>query len=276
MSWTSVEAGRGGDGAQDAVLRYSTRAIGSDGGVLVVIDDITQQRVAEASRNGFVAQVTHELRTPLTNIRLYVEAAIDDETSGPDIRGSLNVINQEARRLERIVGDMLSVAEIEAGSYVVRRDDVRIDELLNNLSRDYASAAEEKSIDLAFELPPKLPVIQADRDKIAMALHNLVGNAIKYTGNAGQVEVRATSDESGITIEVSDSGIGIDPEEQERVFEKFYRASDERISDITGSGLGLAIAREVIRMHGGDITVQSELDKGSTFTLTVPQYRDAA
>ncbi|MFN0011780.1 MAG: ATP-binding protein [Phycisphaerales bacterium] len=257
------------------VLRVSIRPIrkGDTGAAMLVIDDVTQQRVADESRNAFVAQATHELRTPLTNIRLYVEQLTDNEQQDPQARGkAINVISQEARRLERIVTDMLSVSEIEAGSLKLRAGDVRLTELLRQLQDDYKPQAAAKDIVLAFDLGPKLPVLTGDRDKIALAVHNLLGNAIKYTPAGGAVSLRAdtTADGKSLCISVTDNGIGIKPEECDKVFEKFYRAQDRRITGITGSGLGLALAREVARMHGGDITLTSQIDKGSTFTLSLP------
>src|SRR5205085_9683262 len=119
---------------------------------------ITQQRVAEEARNSFVAQATHELRTPLTNIRLYVETAIEEGEGNPATRAKcLNVINGEARRLERIVGEMLSVAEIEAGSFKINKDEVRLEPLFQELQADYQQQAADKRIDLRFNLPPKYP-----------------------------------------------------------------------------------------------------------------------
>lgn len=261
------------------VLRFVVRQVRrEDSGVsMIVIEDITQQRVAEKARNAFVAQATHELRTPLTNIRLYVETALDEGEKDPQVRASsLNVINQEARRLDRMVGDILSVAEIEAGAMRLKKDDVRVEELFRDLQADYAAQAQDKQIELTFHLPPKLPVIQGDRDKIALGLHNLVGNALKYTPAGGKVAVHVAVEPGRIVTEVTDTGIGISEEDCQRVFEKFYRAADRRVAKITGSGLGLAIAREVIRLHGGDITVKSGIDKGSTFTLFLPVIREAA
>jgi len=121
-----------------------------------------------------------------------------------------------------------------------------------------------------------LPILRADRDKIALALHNLLGNALKYTPAGGQVTVTVSVDGNRISFDVTDTGIGIAPDEQEKVFEKFYRAANGRSACVTGSGLGLALAREVTRLHGGDITVQSELNKGSTFTLALPLMNEAA
>ncbi len=255
------------------VFRFSVYPIRHENAAvtMVVVEDITQQRVAERSRHEFVAQATHELRTPLTNIRLYVETALEDGEGDPTIRfKALNVINQESRRLERMVGDMLSVAEIESGSLQIRRDDVHLDEMLHDIQNDYQEQAKEKGIQLIFEMPPKLSTIQADRDKLMLAIHNLVGNALKYTPQSGRVTVTVEESPGRVKIEVTDTGIGISPDDQERVFDKFYRARDKRITGITGSGLGLALAREIVRLHGGDIAVESQLDKGSQFILTLP------
>jgi signal transduction histidine kinase len=276
----SVEIKAAGENGptEAGVLRYSVKAMtgGAGRSALVLIEDVTQQRVADESRNAFVAQATHELRTPLTNIRLYVDELLDPAPKEPRAQeAAINVISQEARRLERIVADMLSVSEIEAGSLRMHRDDVRLDTLLPELEEDYRVQAEDKNIRLRFELPPKMPVIQGDRDKLALALHNVLGNALKYTPEGGQVTVSVQADARRVDVSVSDSGIGIRPEEQELIFEKFYRAKDARVRSITGSGLGLALAREVVRRHGGDITVRSEVDKGSTFTVSIPVNRAA-
>ena len=255
------------------VLRFTIRAVRreDEGAALIVVEDVTQQRAAEEARHSFVAQAAHELRTPLTNIRLYVEQAIESGEEEVQTRAqALNVINTESQRLERLGQDMLSVAEIESGSMSVHAGDVRLTQLLDELSSDYVAQAREKSIDLKFELPPKLPVIKGDRDKLSLALHNIVGNALKYTPTGGKVVVRVSWERDEVRIAVEDSGIGIKDAEQSLIFDKFYRAKDERLKDITGTGLGLTLARDVVRLHGGDITLRSELDKGSTFTVSIP------
>ena len=233
--------------------------------------------MAEESRHAFVAHTTHELRTPLTNIRLYVETAIDEGEHNPATRAKcLNVINGETRRLERIVGEMLSMAEIEAGSFKIKTDDVRLETVFEELRSDYQQQAIEKRIELSLNLPPKLPVIRGDRDKMMLALHNLVGNALKYTPDGGRVIINVEVTPKQLLVSVADNGIGISPDDAERIFERFYRAKDPRVAKITGTGLGLTIAREVVRMHGGDITVESQIDQGSTFTMTLPVKVEAA
>lgn len=264
----------GGSGTGSlSVLKFTMRPLrkADAGGALVLIEDVTQQRVADESRNTFVASATHELRTPLTNMRLYVDKLVEEpDLSAMERTQTLNVVSGEVRRLERLVGDMLSVAEIEAGQLKLHRNDVRPDTIFDELKADFAEQAKQKEIDLAFELPQKWPQLTGDRDKIVLAMHNLVGNAIKYTPVGGKVVVKVVSDGKSLTVDVEDNGIGISSEDSDLIFDRFYRAKDRRIAGITGTGLGLSIAREVVRMHGGDILVRSQLDKGSTFTVNLP------
>jgi signal transduction histidine kinase len=272
---TAVEVSRCTPGQDDkVVLRYTIRPLRREDGAsaIVLLEDVTQQRVADESRNSFVAQATHELRTPLTTIRLYHEQLLELGEAGDALEKAkcLNVIGSEVRRLERIVGDMLSVSEIEAGTFKLMRDDVKLDEILRTLEGEFAAQAEDKEISLSFEHAAKLPMVAGDRDKVVMALHNLIGNALKYTPAGGSVIVRAAHEHATVSVDVIDNGIGIAESEHELVFQKFYRSKDKRVASISGSGIGLALAREVMRLHGGDVTIKSQIDKGSTFTLSLP------
>jgi signal transduction histidine kinase len=272
---TAVEVAKSTPGMDDkVVLRYTIRPLRREDGAsaMVLLEDVTQQRVADESRNSFVAQATHELRTPLTTIRLYHEQLLDLSDKGDKLEKAkcLNVIGSEVRRLERIVGDMLSVSEIEAGTFRLQRDDVKLDEILRTLEQEFAAQAADKEIILSFEHAAKLPMVAGDRDKVVMALHNLIGNAIKYTPTGGTVSVRTAHEHAAVSVDVIDNGIGIAENEHELVFQKFYRSKDKRVASISGSGIGLALAREVVRLHGGDIAIKSQLDKGSTFTLSLP------
>ncbi|MFN3166835.1 MAG: ATP-binding protein [Phycisphaeraceae bacterium] len=259
------------EGPDANTIRVTIRRLSESGGVVLTCEDITQQRVSEAARHDFVSRATHELRTPLTNIRLYVETAQEDGEDDKELRGEcLNVISRESQRLERLVSEMLSVSEIEAGSMTIRRDDVRLDQLFKSLEQDYSANAKNKNIDLRFDLPPKLPAVQGDRDKLAIVLQNLLGNAIKYTPEGGKVSVGVDLSATELNVEVRDSGIGIGEDDLPRVFEKFYRANDPRLGDITGSGLGLALSHEIVRLHGGELTAESVLNQGSTFRLVLP------
>jgi len=261
------------------VLRCAVTPLrrGGSHAVLITIDDVTQQRVAQAAMNSFLAKAAHELRTPLTNIRLFVEEALEYCEKDPTaVSRCLNVINDESQRLDRSVAEILSVSQIEAGSFEVKRDDVHVDEMLQKLKVDHEAQAKEKRIAYEFDLPPKLPTFQGDRDKIALALHNLVGNALKYTLDGGRVVVSAQVEKTRLSVSVTDTGLGIGPEEIEKVFEKFYRSKNPMAATVKGSGLGLPIAREIARLHGGDILLESELGKGSTFTLILPVAEEKA
>jgi signal transduction histidine kinase len=264
-----------GEGLDANTIRVTIRRLNESGGAVLTCEDITQQRVSEAARHDFVSRATHELRTPLTNIRLYVETAQEDGEDDKELRGEcLNVISRESQRLERLVSEMLSVSEIEAGSMTIRRDDVRLDQLFKSLEKDYVANAKTKDIDLRFDLPPKLPAVQGDRDKLAIVLQNLLGNAIKYTPEGGKVSVGVDLSATELNVEVRDSGIGISEEDLPRVFEKFYRANDPRLGEITGSGLGLALSHEIVRLHNGELTVDSVLNEGSTFRLVLPIHAE--
>ncbi|MEO0484264.1 MAG: ATP-binding protein [Planctomycetota bacterium] len=258
-----------------SVLKFGFRPLRRDdrAAALVLVDDVTQRRMAERSRDAFVAQATHELRAPLTNIRLYVEEAIEDGVSERDRIEALQVINRESRRLERTISDMLSVSEIEAGTLTLREAEVRLDTLFEELESEFQAQARDRQIELAFDTPPKYPVAFADRDKLVLAVHNVVGNAIKYTHSGGRVDVQVTADDERLEVSISDTGVGIPEDALPRIFERFYRVGGEDTEGVTGSGLGLALAREVVRLHGGEIQVESEVGRGSRFMITLPIVR---
>ncbi len=267
------------DGANEHTMRVSIRGLRKTDGahVMLMIEDITQQRLTEAARDAFVAQATHELRTPLTNIKLAAEEAIDAVSTDPtSVSMSLNIVNQEARRLERVVTDMLSVSEMEAASMSLKFDDVSPAALLDDIEADYRAQAREQGIEFSVVRPPKLEQVFGDREKIGLLLHNIVGNAMKYTPRGGSVTVSAKQTDADWLVEVRDTGPGIAPDEQQKVFEKFYRASGARHSGVTGSGLGLALAAQIARLHGGEITLESEPGCGCTFTARLPRGTQAA
>lgn len=256
------------------VLRIQCRPFRKDdgGSALLTLEDVTQQRLADASRNLFIAQATHELRTPLTNMRLAVEMVMEEHLP-ENIAPHLNMLSSEVRRLERLVGDMLAVSEIEAGSMKLTRSEIQIERLVADIEADHRQQAEQKKITFSVVLPPKLPQLFGDREKVLQAIHNLIGNAIKYTPDGGSVTVTLSTDPRGVIFTIADTGYGISQADQEKLFTRFARGSDPRVAKITGTGLGLALSREIARLHGGDITLTSEPDKGSTFTLIIPQGR---
>jgi two-component system phosphate regulon sensor histidine kinase PhoR len=233
--------------------------------------DITQQKLAEEMRNQFVFTATHELRTPLANIKAYAETLADAEEIDVDRqKGFYNIINSEATRLARFVDELLNVSQMEAGAVTVTRHETDVERLLGEVVETVKPQVEKKQLTFESHLPAKLPKLRIDKDKMVASLVNLLGNAVKYTPEQGTVRLLVEQDEAQLLFHVEDTGIGIAAEELPRICEKFFRSSDARVQNITGSGLGLAFSQEVARLHGGRITIKSEINKGSRFTLSLP------
>ncbi len=250
---------------------------GSRGECVVTISDVSQQVRAERSSSDFVSQVTHELRTPLTNIRAYTETLSSGVFDDPQmITECYNVITKETRRLSRLIDDVLSMSQLEVGSMQLAMHDVDMRALLEAAVQDVRGLADEKEIDLQLKLPSKLPTVQGDRDKLAVVMNNLLGNALKYTPAKGSVFVKCQCQGEEMLISVKDTGIGIAPEDHEVVFRKFQRGSNPETSDIEGTGIGLTTAREIARRHGGEIDLMSTLGEGSTFILKLHMAEQAA
>ena len=240
-------------------------------GLAWVLSDITQQQLATDARDQFLMTATHELRTPLSNLQAYAEALQDaDQLDVESQKEFCNVITSEAVRLGRLVDHLLTVSQMEAGSMVAHRRELEVLPILEEAAEQVRTQAEQKQIQMTTDLSAKLPTVYGDRDKLHAALVNLVGNAVKYTPDGGQVSVRCMAEDRWIRIEVEDNGIGIPEDEQERVFEKFYRCASAEQAGQRGNGLGLAFSHEVARLHGGEIQLLSRIGEGSTFTLRLP------
>jgi two-component system phosphate regulon sensor histidine kinase PhoR len=256
----------------EVTLRFwSIAAEGATGEHILFVQDVTQSKEAERARDQFLYHVTHELRTPLTNIRAYAETLSQGVIDDPQtVRECYNVIMSETQRLNRLVEDILNVSQLEVGTARLSATEVAIDQLLRKIVQDTQGSADAKNIDLLLSLPAKLPKVRGDRDRLAVVLTNLVGNAIKYTPADGRVDVRTEEEQGRLRIVVSDTGMGIDQADQEKIFEKFYRVDSDSVSKIPGTGLGLAIVKETVRLHGGSVFVESVPGKGSSFTVVLP------
>jgi two-component system phosphate regulon sensor histidine kinase PhoR len=234
--------------------------------------DVTQQKLAEEMRDQFVDTATHELRTPLANIKAYAETlALADMIDVEQQKQFLNTINSEATRLARFVDDLLSVSSMELGSLSLNKQVTDLTRMLNEVVAKVRPQIEDKQQTFEIVFPEKLPEPELDKDKIAALLVNLLGNAVKYTPEGGRVTFRVNVSDQHIEINVEDTGVGIAEDELPKVFDKFFRSQDPRVQEQTGTGLGLALAQEVVRLHGGQITVESELNKGSTFSVLLPR-----
>jgi PAS domain S-box-containing protein len=269
-----VEIHRSSDVAQ-GVCRLSRIVQSSDSSnptdSIWTLRDITQQKLAEKAREEFVFTATHELRTPLANIRAYSETlATAGDIPFEQQQSFYNTINNEATRLARFVDELLNISQMEAGAITIHKHEVQLDRLLSELLDSQRPLANEKKQTFDIAIAPKLPKVLADKDKLAAALTNLVSNAIKYTPDGGKVTVRVDSDSTRVLFMVEDSGIGISAEDLPKMCGKFFRSSDERVQSVVGTGLGLAFSQEVARLHGGHISIRSQLNQGSCFTLELP------
>ncbi|MEZ6134990.1 MAG: ATP-binding protein [Pirellulaceae bacterium] len=235
------------------------------------VRDVSQQRLAESMREEFLAAATHEFRTPLANIRAYSESLdISDEYDAESRKRFYNVIQSESVRLSQLVDDLLDISRMQAGGLILESRETDLGRLVEEVSHKIQGEMQEKHLQYRVELPPKFPKVSVDKGKLSAALVNLLGNAVKYTPEGGCVTFRVDLSGDSIQFSISDTGIGISPDELPKVFDRFYRSHDERVREISGSGLGLALAQEIARLHGGDIEVESRLDAGTTFRLAIP------
>ena len=270
-----VEVERSGESSQ-GVLRVARSPLWSaegdaSGGHVWSVRDVTQQKLADQMRDQFVNTATHELRTPMTTIKALAEMLAESEVTDVDQQKTFcNTIHEEVTRLARFVDDLLQLSRMEVGATPPRRQATDMERLLADVVEKVRPQLEQKNIAFEVNVPAKLPELVVDKDKITVALVNLLGNAAKYTPEGGQVKFHVEVTETGMRIAVQDTGIGISAEELPKVFEKFYRASDAKVHEQTGSGLGLSLTSEIVRLHGGKVTAESEPDKGSTFAAFLP------
>jgi two-component system, OmpR family, sensor kinase len=221
------------------------------------------------SQRQFTADAAHELRTPLAVIISEADVALSRERQPGEYQESLRVVKDEARRLARVVDDMLDLARADAGAQTLRRDEFYLNDLVDECCRAARSLAGPKRVALCAEPSPDVPYF-GDEELLRRMLMNLLNNAVKYTPEGGEVRVSLESQNGRATITVADTGVGLTPEEAERVFDRFYRADKARSRAEGGTGLGLPIARWVAEAHRGSITLHSEPGHGSSFTVTLP------
>ena len=221
----------------------------------------------EQRRRELVSDLTHELRTPLTVMRGYLEELANSELEpSPEIYQRLA---RETKRLERLVNDLQELSKAEAGYLPINLQPVNLRFLLESLVEKFADQILEEGPLLRLECPPQLPLVIADLDRTEQILVNLIGNAVRYTPT-GSITIHSKTEPGKLWIEVKDTGIGISPEDLPHVFERFFRADRSRSSHSGGTGIGLAISRHLVELQGGQITVSSQVGKGSTFRFFLP------
>ena len=237
-------------------------------GVLVVVHDVTQQVKNETMRKEFVANVSHELRTPITNIRSYAETLAENPDLPPDTTASfLGVILSESDRMTHIVQDLLTLSRFDSGHSELNLTTFPFAGLLEESCQAMRIEAQRRGHTLRLEGTGGLPAIRADWERISQVVMNVLSNAIKYTPDGGRIVLTAGCTPDRVWLEVADNGIGIPPEDRDRIFERFYRVDKARSRESGGTGLGLSIAQEIVRQHQGSLTLVDRPGPGTTLRL---------
>lgn len=243
-------------------------------GYIVTAVDITTRKQVEQMRTEFVANVSHELRTPLAAILGYVETLVDGAEEEPQTafpyRRFIGVIHQHALRLNALIEDLLVLSRIESRGLQMKFEPISLPTALEEAIATLSPSAGKKDVMLINALPPFLPDVRADQSSLERVLINLIDNAIKYSEDSSEVQITAREQSGEVIIIVRDQGVGIPPEDQKRIFERFYRVDKARSRKAGGTGLGLSIVKHLVRVMGGQIWVDSEPGKGSTFSFTLP------
>ncbi len=242
---------------------------------VILFQDITEAAEADRMKAEIVSIVSHELRSPLTSIKGYLDLILSGESGalGERQKEFLDIVYSNTMRLATLVEEILDLSRIEAGKVELDNSRVDVRYLLNFIHLSYQQQAQSRGLDFQLEVASEL-YISGDMNRIQQVLVNLVANALKYTSPGDKVKLWARGSGAEVEIGVTDSGPGIAPAEQDKVFEKFYRCRGRKGSGVGGSGLGLAIARSIVEAHGGRIQLQSTPGEGSTFWFTLPAFRE--
>jgi signal transduction histidine kinase len=238
------------------------------------VDELAQANMAlyESNRlkGDFLATMSHELRTPLNSILGFSEVLLSGNQLSDKQKRWVGNIQSSGERLLNLINDILDLAKIEAGKMQVRVTEFSVYDVCEGMLNMFRPLAEKKNIDLRGQLTEGIPVLRQDVGKLQQIVSNLLSNAIKFTPEGGRVLLRAESDGFHLRLTVTDTGVGIAPEDQELVFEKFRQSGNPMTREHSGTGLGLSIVRELSKRLGGEVALQSELGRGSTFTVTLP------
>jgi two-component system phosphate regulon sensor histidine kinase PhoR len=240
-------------------------------GILLVLHDVTELRRLERARTEFVANVSHELRTPLTCIKGYLETLLDGALEEPDnARRFLEVASGHARRLERLVDDLMELAGIESGRTRLSPEAVDLRGAVDAVKTVFEGRAAGRGLQLWNDVAAAERV-RVDPDRLTQILVNLVDNAVKFTGEGGRISFAATRAPGGfVEVRVSDTGVGIPSTDLPRITERFYRVDRARSRELGGTGLGLAIVKHLVQAHGGQLRIDSTLGRGTTVRFTLP------
>jgi two-component system phosphate regulon sensor histidine kinase PhoR len=240
------------------------------GGAVLVLHDLTEVRRLEAVRRDFVANVSHELKTPLTSISGYAETLLSDPPDDETSQRFLATILGNARRMQRLVDDLLDLSRIEAGRWLPNRTEVDLAAVARETWTTLATRKEAHAVQFVVEVRPEAAVVSADLDALRQVLTNLLDNSLRHTPAGGTITLGGRRMEGAVAVSVRDNGSGITREHLPRIFERFYRADSSRSREEGGTGLGLAIVKHLVEAHGGRVTAESERGAGTTVTCLFP------
>jgi two-component system phosphate regulon sensor histidine kinase PhoR len=244
---------------------------GTISGAVVLFHDITALKRADEVRRDFVANVSHELRTPLSILRGYIETMLDDpKMPRGETSRILEVMDQHSKRLGLLADDLLTLAHLESGSSTLQWSEIDLLRFLSDLVRDWAKKFVTKELEPIVDVSDDCSTIRADEQRLREVYDNLLDNALKYSGQGGAVRLTADRHDGEVALSVSDSGIGISQDDLPRIFERFYRADKARSRELGGTGLGLSIVKHIAQLHGGRVEAESELGKGTTVRVILP------
>jgi signal transduction histidine kinase len=233
--------------------------------------DVSRELQMAEMRSQFIASVSHELKTPLTAIRIFAETLRLGRPEDPQAKSEyLDTIVNESHRLTRLLNNVLDFSKIEKGNRTYRKELACLTEIVNAAAQATQYPFKQQGFHLNVQMEDNLPDIEVDRDAIEQAIQNLLSNAMKYSGESREIDLRVQNRDGQAVIEVTDQGIGIEPAQQKRIFEKFYRVPSEENERIPGTGLGLALVFHIVKAHDGHVELRSLLGKGSTFSIHLP------
>ena len=247
-------------------------------GAMVVMHDVTAARNAEEMRADFVANVSHELRSPLSSLVGFIETLRGVASDDPAAQKRfLTIMESEAQRMTRLIGDLLSLSRVEADEHILPEDYVRLSDLLGSVVDSLSVRAAKRRMGIDLEIQPNLPAVIGEQDELVMVFQNLLTNAISYGREGTRISVTVKTvdripnvGDPGVAVCVADAGEGIAPEQIPRLTERFYRVDKGRSRSMGGTGLGLAIVKHIVSRHRGRLAIESKLGEGSRFTVYLP------
>lgn len=240
-------------------------------GVILVLNDITEQMEQDELKRGFISTVSHQLKTPLTSVRMALHILLEEKIGSltPKQADVLVAAREDSERLHGIIDNLLDISRIESGKMEMDIKPVSPGGLVINAAESFRSTAKDKGVNLISQAPEDLPNVMADTTRIAHVFANLISNALKYTPSQGTITISAQADKEQVHFFVTDTGRGIPPQYLDRVFDRFFRVPGQEME--TGTGLGLSIVKEIVEAHNGTVSAKSTEREGSTFSFTLPR-----